>query len=343
MNNTKSTSSPNPKNSNGSPFLDPTQNFIQGIIPDLPLLMYGSGDVHPTLTNPATVELVATLTAQYVEKLVRASVDAHDLLTDGAGGFLPKEPFRKRKRKEDDWGIPLDDLPMPKIRNEMGNSNANANANANANSNLKLEISTDIDNSTDIDPLASNADVNVNVNAVVVDSSDQLQRQKDESDSHSEQGEYVKGVDIYPNRIRTPHSNIPSSIGYQSFVFPICHDAEIYSKVKENKKFKSELDEVLVDSTVMDFIREEEEGREHLANAAFHWVSVGEKEDANGGNANGNGNGAAGNAHVAEEMKVKKDRDMKRRKEMAGNLAARINLDVEIPGVEELLPPSHHI
>lgn len=300
--------------------------------------MYVSGDVHPTLTNPATVELVATLTAQYVEKFVSASVDAHDMLTDGAGGFLPKEPFRKRLRKEDDWGISLDDLPMPKIRNEMGNSNSNINSNAN----LKQEGSNDIDNSTH-DPSASNADVNVNA---VVDSSDQLQQQKDDSDashSHSDQGEYVKGVDIYPNRIRAPHSNIPSTIGFQSFVFPICHDAEIYSRVKENKKFKRELDEVLVDSTVMDFIREEEEGKEHLANSAFHWVSVEEKEavNGNGGNANGTGNGAAGN--VAEEMKVKKDRDMKRRKEMAGNLAARINLDVEIPGMEELLPPSHHI
>lgn len=348
MNNTKSTSPTNTNNNHGSPspFLNPTQSFIQGIIPDLPLLMYGSGDVHPTLTNPATVELVATLTAQYVEKYVRASVDAHDMLTDGAGGFLPKEPFRKRQRKEDDWGIPLDDLPMPKIRNEIGNSNFNVNSNSNAT--LKQEGSNEIDNITH-DPSASN------VNAMV-DSSDQLQQQQrdDRDASHSSaQGEYVKGLDIYPNRIRAPHSNIPSTIGFQSFVFPICHDAEIYSRVKENKKFKRELDEVLVDSTVMDFIREEEEGREHLADSAFHWVSVEEKEAANGNgngngnggdaNGNGNGNGIGATRNVAEEMKVKRDRDMKRRKEMAGNLAARTNLDVEIPGMEELLPPSHHI
>jgi len=109
MSSRKSSSSRSSENTN------PTQNFINALIPDLPLLMYGSGDVHPTQTNPATVELIATLTAQYVEKLVHAAVDAQDILTDGAGGNLPKKVFQKRKR-EDDWS---QDLPMPKIRSEL--------------------------------------------------------------------------------------------------------------------------------------------------------------------------------------------------------------------------------
>jgi|AntRauTorckE5430_2_1112549.scaffolds.fasta_scaffold02191_1 hypothetical protein len=286
MSSRKSSSSRSSENTN------PTQNFINALIPDLPLLMYGSGDVHPTQTNPATVELIATLTAQYVEKLVYAAVDAQDILTDGAGGNLPKQVFQKRKR-EDDWS---QDLPMPKIRSE-----------------LNLEREGGKRASADPDNLAA----------------------APLEDCDSENGEYVKGLDIYPNRIREPHSDIPSTIGAQSFVFPICHDAEMYSKVQENKTFKAQLDETLVDSTVMDFIKEEEEGLEHLANSVFHWVSVGDKEDASASAA------AAAVPNAADDKKLKNEKDIARRKEMARRLVARRGLDVQIPGVQDLLPPTH--
>ena len=279
--------------SNQGERLDPTQNLIDELKQDLPLLMYGSGDVHPTLTNPATVELIATLTAQYIEKLVYAAVDAHDILTDGAGGILPKQPFQKRKR-EDDWGK---DLPMPKIRSE---------------SHVKTE---DGNRESSHDPATRSGGVATGVT-------------QEDSDSDSEQGEYVKGLDIYPNRIRKPHSDIPSTIGAQSFVFPICHDAEIYSKVQENQSFKAELDETLLDSTVMDFIKQEEEGLEHLANSVFHWVSVEGKDATNAVNA-------------VEGEKLKNEKDIAKRKEMAVSLVARTNLDVQIPGVEDLLSPTH--
>jgi hypothetical protein len=88
---------------------------MNAIAPDMPLLMYGSGDVAPSNVNPDTTALLAELTAQYISQLVDAAVDAHDLLTDGAGGVLPPPaPTRKRKQAHADyWDGPL---PEPKIR-----------------------------------------------------------------------------------------------------------------------------------------------------------------------------------------------------------------------------------
>ena len=62
--------------------------------PSLPALLYGSGDVTPPETDAATVGLLSHLTASYVAALVDAAVEAHDILTDGAGGILPRRTTR---------------------------------------------------------------------------------------------------------------------------------------------------------------------------------------------------------------------------------------------------------
>jgi len=246
--------------------IDPATAFTNALIPDLPLMQYSSGDVHPTLVDPATTELIAHLTAEYVEKLVKAAVDAHDILTDGAGGLLPPPSYKKRPR--DDWD---DELPMPNIKNSGDGS---------------------------------------------LDGTSQSTRK------HDEEEEFIKGVDIYANRIRSAHTSVSSVIGPQSFVFPICHDAEIYNKVKENKAFKRQVDATLLDSGIMDLIREEKEEGDHLTNSMFHWVHATVEE--------------------GEEVKVSNEMEsLAKRKELARRLASRTGLDVKMPGVEECLVPMH--
>jgi hypothetical protein len=102
------------------------QAFVEAmnaIAPDMPLLMHGSGDVDPSQVNADTTALLSELTVQYVSQLVDAAVDAHDLLTDGAGGVLPPPSKRKRKQADTDyWDEPL---PEPKIRSQQpGTSNS---------------------------------------------------------------------------------------------------------------------------------------------------------------------------------------------------------------------------
>jgi len=75
--------------------------LIHSLCEDLPLLQYGSGDF-PTCpptwdgtrtTVEPTTQLLAQLTVEYIERLVRAAVEAQDLLLDGVGGILP--PIRR--------------------------------------------------------------------------------------------------------------------------------------------------------------------------------------------------------------------------------------------------------
>lgn len=242
---------------------DATQEFIQGILPDIPLLMYGSGDVRPEEVDPSTAELVAILTAEYISKLVRSAVDAHDILTNGMGGTLPPKPFKKRKLVQD-WDEPL---PVPKIkhRNEQEREMVNQKTNG------------------------------------------------DEDVTADEHLQIIQGFDIYSNRIRNTYAATPYMIGAQSFLFPCCHDAELYNRVQDLKSMQNNIQSTIIDSTIMDFIREEEDGYDHLAKAAFSWMKTEGGETGSG-----------------EE----------RRKENARRLAVRTGLDVQIPGIEDLLLPS---
>ena len=76
--------------------------LTRSLLPTLPPLLHGSGDVEPSAVNPATVALLADMTATYVGKLVDAAVDAHDVLTDGAGGIRPPPNFPRRGGDGDD-------------------------------------------------------------------------------------------------------------------------------------------------------------------------------------------------------------------------------------------------
>ena len=159
------------------------ETCVAALGPDMPLLMHGAGDVIPEHVDPASAALVARLTTDYITKLCSAAVvDAHDILTDGAGGMLPPPALEKKlhpmsyfdelkhkKRKipgEEYWDDPL---PNPNIKG----------------------ISK---------PSKQQAWVGLN------------------------------GVDFYQaSRSRKRH--IQQAIDAQSFVFPICHDAELYQRV----------------------------------------------------------------------------------------------------------------
>lgn len=242
---------------------DVTQEFIQGILPDIPLIMYGSGDVRPEEVDPSTAELVAILTAEYISKLVGKAVDAHDILTNGMGGVLPPKPYKKRMVQ--DWAQPL---PIPKIKNR----------NEKIGEIVKQQKIEEGENSTD--------DRNIQI---------------------------IQGVDIYSDRIRNTYTTTPYMIGAQSFLFPCCHDAELYNRVQDLKSIRNNIQSSMTDSAIMDFIREEEDGYDHLAQSAFSWMKT------------------EGGEPGAEE---------ERRKENSRRLAVRTGLDVQIPGIEDLLLPS---
>ena len=57
-------------------------SMVQALQQTVPLLLHGSGDVIPMHVNTETVHLVSCLTAQYIAKLVDASLDSHFTFLD---------------------------------------------------------------------------------------------------------------------------------------------------------------------------------------------------------------------------------------------------------------------
>ena len=257
---------------------------------DLPLLMHGSGDVHPSLVNPATVSVLALLTGNYIHDLVDAAVDAHDILMNGAGGICPPPPpvysdennsHKKRKRKvEEDWEQPL---PIPKIRR-----GANGNNGA---------VSFPITPYQPLNQPLKGNDLN--------DSNSELTFK---AEVLPEEWQGVRGIDLYARRIRNKYTSLPTTIGTQSFIFPICHDAILYGRVMEVQAARRNLASVLVDPVMAKCI--EDEGMDVLGETMYGWID--DEETSYG--------------------------DKEASKEKKTELAKRVNCKAQWPGLEDLLP-----
>jgi hypothetical protein len=198
---------------------------VAAIVPDMPLLMHGAGDVSPTAVRDDTAVLLARLTADYMTKLVSAAVDAHDILTDGAGGMLPPPseasreihplPYseeRKRKRKtpgEEYWDDPV---PDPVIKPHSSSSSSRRHHHSSSISSTKASAKK---------PWVG-----------------------------------LAGVDLQ-EATRTRKKHVQQAIGTQSFIFPICHDAELYQRVMQLQAARREIQQVLEDSVVMDLMHTE--------------------------------------------------------------------------------------
>lgn len=89
------------------------QSLAHALLPDLPALMHGSGDVVPEEVDPRSVATLATLIERYVASLVRAAVDGHDVFTDGevvgGGGCLAVPPYPPSRTSNGGGGKADDD------------------------------------------------------------------------------------------------------------------------------------------------------------------------------------------------------------------------------------------
>ena len=271
------------------------EEFAQALIPDLPLLMHGSGDVIPSEVDSATTSLLAHLTANYVYNLVQAAVDAHDILTDGAGGVLPPPQYSHdpkselvsgtKRARDEDWEL---SLPVPKIRRNG-----------------------------DQESEKSESQGSPTVNKI------SLQEWKG-----------VQGVDIYSDRIRRPYASHPSTIGVQSFIFPICHDAQLYNRLQEVRKTMKELSPLLVNNQFADAVSKEEETFDFLGESVFHWIGAGELWEKNKDTDSRILTGTlTDGSQDSEGIKAK-------RREFAKRLSnrSRVALAAKWPGVGNVLP-----
>lgn len=78
---------------------DMYRETIAAISNEMPLLLYGAGDVAPDEVDPATVQLVSALTVQYISRFVDAAIDSREMLLDHQHLFYPKRKKISKKRK----------------------------------------------------------------------------------------------------------------------------------------------------------------------------------------------------------------------------------------------------
>jgi len=291
------------------------KTLAHALLPDLPLLMHGSGDVLPENVHPHSVATLAQLIEKYVASLVGAAMDAHDVFTDGevvgGGACLGPPPFRatggqgdddddideakkrkassqklrrKRQKKIDYWDEPL---PPPPVEDNDGADSSNDSL-------MDSEFSDD--DSDDDAPLISASSTNAAENPF------------------SLQG--LAPVDLHANeRTRKYYVSAPTVMDARSFIFPICHDAVLYQRIKEVQASRRAIGRDVVDGALMEIMKEEgmNEGRRGMVDmldaVLGSVVNNGESnEDIRGGQSSSladkkKGAGSSSKAYGKNEMK----------------------------------------
>ena len=276
--------------------------LVSSLTPTMPLLLHGSGDVEPPQVDPATAHLVADLTATYVGQLVDAAVDAHDILTDGAGGIRPPPNF------------PRDDAVSAKRNSSVsmaavkqgggsvgGGGTKRMRRNTTASSGADVVPGSIDDCWDDVEvplpkvrkvPAGASPSTAAAAAAAGTKSSIDQQQNKNNDDDGDESTDWagLAGVDLFGPRRRVPYAGPPYTIETKSFIFPICHDPTLYGRIMEIQKARRTIAPLLVDPILRDMVRGE--GRE-VVRAIEAGRRRGEGEALVVGGA-GSGAGAAG-------------------------------------------------
>lgn len=192
--------------------------------------MHSAGDALPEDVSPESTAVLATLIEQYISSLVTAAMDAHDVLTDGevvGGGAALGIPSFHEKR-------PLE-----------GNA-----SNGGANKLRKIDywdepLKPDDDNISseddDVPLLASRRRSSLNSISSVNDPSACT----------------AALLDIHASRTRKHYVTAPTAMDVKSFIFPICHDAVLYQRVKELQSHRRQIRRDLTEGEFMKAMREE--------------------------------------------------------------------------------------
>ena len=222
--------------------------IVRSLQKDMRVLMHGSGDVVPSEVNPESVRLLSELTANYIANLVHAAVDSHNLLNGGIPQPLPPPPLARSLKTA---------LPRPLADNSSIGGFSTSTAADNSKTDVtkipepKLRKRRRVTDEFWDEPLPEPKIKNVPVKAT-------------ESKGPKFEGvpvdEWVgvSGVDFFErHRARHAHVSLPSAIGTQSFIFPVCHDVELYGKVLEVQAARRNLGPLLSDPVIQDVVRKE--------------------------------------------------------------------------------------
>ena len=239
-----------------------TQSLAHALLPDLPLLMHGSGDVLPENVNPKSVAVLAQLTERYIASLVSAALDAHDIFTDGevvgGGACLGIPPFASSTAADSD------------SEDDSAYNTKEENEETMKKRKRKDKISRKF-KQRKIDywdqPLpAAAAGGGEDDSSNEIDSSDSSDDDSEDDTSQKSPGEWRKNsgfigampVDLHANqRTRDYYVSAPTVMDARSFIFPICHDAVLYQRIKEMQANRRAISRDVMDHVLLEAVQEE--------------------------------------------------------------------------------------
>lgn len=220
------------------------QSTVAKLAQDMPLLMHGAGDVLPNEVHPDTAGLLAALTTHYIEQLVVAAIDAHQMARDNNSirkePWLPPPAFQKSLQPS----IPSPPEPvLPPHQRHHGDKQKQQQHHTRKRKLRSVAQYWD-------EPLP---EPKIVTGEVMTDST-----KKDEQKEDVDQWVGVAGVDLFHDRTRSAYVQAPAALSTQSFVFPLCHDTYTYGRIVEQQTFKQHsLEPVLVDRVVMEMVQAE--------------------------------------------------------------------------------------
>ena len=260
--------------------------IVASLSKDMPLIMHGSGDVPVRDVNRQSSRLLAQLTADYISNLVEAAVDSQEILNGGERPPLPPPPLvsKEKQRKAPlpsayEW--PASALTRPT------KPTATKKKKKPAKGSLPSDSTTGTaSTSKDASKTTTGTKPNTAVNKPNfgekkkrkrrdVDYWDEpLPEPKIKNKPRKEPTSWeagilykgvpiddwvgVAGVDFYEDsRTRNAHITLPAAIGAQNFIFPVCHDRNLYGKILEMQAARRSIEPILTDSVVMNLIRAE--------------------------------------------------------------------------------------
>ena len=267
---------------------DAYSKIVEALSKDMPLIFHGSGDVVPSEINRESTRIVAELTANYISNLVAAAVDSQEILNDGQRPPLPPPPLvSKEKRRKPplpskyEWPPSL--LANNGAKGKAAGSKKKKATTAAAGAAAIAAATTSIKEAPVKRNIASNIKPGVVNNNKFGEKKKRKRRDVDYWDeplpepkikNKSEQASMeegivyegvpiedwvgVAGVDFFEDsRIRKAHVALPTAIGAQCFIFPVCHDKHLYGKILEIQATRRSMEPLLQDSVVMNVIRNE--------------------------------------------------------------------------------------
>lgn len=206
--------------------------------------MHGAGDVLPEAANPVTVATLAFLVERYVAALVGAAVEAHDVFTEGeavgGGKCLGVPTFCVACRGDGDNDV-------------LGLGGATVAVSLSARRRTKCRRIDYWD-----DPLpADNASCHSTTSLDEGDAAGTAPLSRPPPAALLNVGEFA-AVDLHADaRARSYHVSAPTVLDARSFIFPVCHDAALYQRVKDLQASRRALGRDLVDDVLMEAVREE--------------------------------------------------------------------------------------